>query len=251
MSTLVDQLRVEGVVLNETCHDGACVLADHTHEEATIGILLDGSVAERRDGLVYVQTGGDVFVRRRGVRHANQFLVDGARSLFVEFEPDDPRAKLLGASDALALPKLSAAGRALATAFRRRSPRELAARIDALVSDVAKVHRSPRPAWLVAARERLAASYEAPPSLRELAEAANVHPVHFAQAFRAHYGVTVGAFVRSHRVFQAVSLLHRGDELADVSTACGFADQSHMTRLIRAQRGLPPGKLKKRFAAPP
>ncbi|HEY2515042.1 MAG TPA: helix-turn-helix domain-containing protein [Polyangiaceae bacterium] len=58
-------------------------------------------------------------------------------------------------------------------------------------------------------------------------------------------------FVRAHRVFHAVSLLHRGDDLAEVSSACGFADQSHMTRLIRAERGLPPGKLQKRLAATP
>ena len=243
--TMVEKIRANGLVVTEVHNAGGCVLAEHAHEGATIGILLAGAVAERRDGLVGVMSAGNVFVRRRGVRHANQYLPQGSRALFVELERDDPRARALESVDALAWPQLAPAGEAVARAFEeaRGEKGELFRRVEALVAAAVSLRAPKTPAWLDLARDRLAHEYCRPPSLRALAEDARVHPVHLAQAFRARWGLTVGAFVRAHRVFHAVSLIHRGTSLAEAAYASGFADQSHMTRVVRASRGLPPGRL--------
>jgi AraC-like DNA-binding protein len=37
-------------------------------------------------------------------------------------------------------------------------------------------------------------------------------------------------------------VVHRAQPLCEVARACGFADQSHMTRVVRAMRGSPPGR---------
>jgi AraC family transcriptional regulator len=243
---LLERVRAQGIEVTEVHNAAGCVLAEHAHEGATIGILLAGAVAERRDGLVRVQTAGEVFVRRKGVRHANQYLSTDSRSVFVELERDDPRAHAIGAVDALAWPQLAAAGEAVARAFQqgeRGGRGELFRRVDALLTAAAALRPPRTPAWLEHARDRLAHEYARPPSLRKLAEVARVHPVHLAQSFRARWGLTVGAFVRAHRVFHAVSLLHGGMPLAEIAVTCGFADQSHMTRVVRASRGLPPGRL--------
>jgi AraC family transcriptional regulator len=243
--TLTREVRVDGIVLTEVHNAEGCVLEEHAHEGATIGILLDGAVAERRDGLVRVQTAGEVFVRRKGVRHANQYLASSSRSVFVELERDDPRAQAIGAVDALAWPELAAAGEAVARAFDGDASRgELSRRIAALLATAGALRPPKTPTWLSRARDRVAHDFRQPPPLRALAEEVRVHPVHLAQAFRARWGLTIGAFVRAHRVFHAVSLIHRGTPLAEVAYACGFADQSHMTRLVRASRGVSPGRLR-------
>jgi AraC family transcriptional regulator len=132
----------------------------------------------------------------------------------------------------------------VARAFRSaRRAAELSRSIDALVAAAAALPPRPAPGWLEAARELLAERCREPPPLVELADRLGVHPVHLAQAFRARWGLTPFAFVRAHRVFNAVSLAHRGLPLSEVAYACGFADQSHMTRVVRAVRGLPPGRL--------
>ena len=141
-----------------------------------------------------------------------------------------------------------AAGRALSArlyaAFRaRRSSRArlVAGAARALFEAFEKGRRAGPPAWLEAAREALAAELSAPPPL---AARLGVHPVYLAQAFQARYGVTTRAFVRAHRVFHAMQLVIDGTPLAEAASAVGFADQSHMTRAVRGERGEAPGRLR-------
>jgi AraC family transcriptional regulator len=176
-----------------------------------------------------------------------------SRSLFVEFEPDDARSPAVDAVDGLTWPELASAGQAFARAAGGPSPvgsAELRRRVEALIAAATTLRPPKTPHWLGAARDRLADEYQRPPSQRELAEDLGVHPVHLAQSFRARWGLTMGAFIRAHRVFHAVSLIHRGTSLAEAAYASGFADQSHMTRVVRASRGLPPGRLRRRERSP-
>ena len=44
------------------------------------------------------------------------------------------------------------------------------------------------------------------------------------------------------RLDRARSLLRAGHSLVDAALACGFADQSHLTRQFRSAYGLTPGR---------
>lgn len=96
------------------------------------------------------------------------------------------------------------------------------------------------PRWLRETRDHL---IEAPQhvSLAGLARARDVHVVHSARAFREHFGLTVGNFVRRRRLITAGHLM--GDPslpLSRIAQEAGFADQSHMTREFkRAWRTTP------------
>src|SRR5690348_10438252 len=117
--SIVDEARIAGVILQEVCDSPGRVLAEHAHEGATVGILLAGTVVERRgNGELRVQHPGDVFVRRSGEPHANQYSTDGARALFLELERDDPRAAAVAPADGLVCEELRVAGEHVARAFR-------------------------------------------------------------------------------------------------------------------------------------
>jgi AraC family transcriptional regulator len=241
-----ERIETGGLVVDEVRQPAGRVLRDHAHEGVKIGIVLAGGVTERRDGQVRTVRAGEVFVRRAGVRHANQYDPSGARLLFVELAPDDGRAPLVARADGLVRAELgAAAGRLVRAVYDARGGgrADVLRGVEALVSEAARLRPRAGPSWLEAARDRLAEQWRRPPSLGELAAELRVHPVHLAQAFRARWGLAPGAFVRAHRVFHAVSLAHRGVPLCDVAGACGFADQSHMTRAVRALRGSPPGRL--------
>ena len=65
---------------------------------------------------------------------------------------------------------------------------------------------------------------------------------HFARAFRRSTGMPPHRWLLQRRVERAQQLLKtRALSLADVATFCGFADQSHFTRVFTAMVGSSPG----------
>jgi len=243
-----DELRIEGFRLVEVSHAPALCLEGHTHDTAKVCIVLDGRVSERC-GLEVLSPGVlEPVFRPAHVPHANQYHAHGARSLLVEVDPGDARART--AVEGVAFDRTR--GRDLASqlvvafgARRSSRGRRVVAAVRAIL-EAFDAHRRPAsPAWLDAAREALAAQYATPPTLPELARTLGVHPVYLAQSFRARWGVTTRAYVRSHRVFHALQLVERGVSLADAAADAGFADQSHMTRTIMRERGATPGALRR------
>jgi AraC family transcriptional regulator len=83
-------------------------------------------------------------------------------------------------------------------------------------------------------------------TLAELAAVAGVHRTHLVRAFRARYGVSVGAYVRRERIRWAARAL-RGTEtpIAEIALQAGFADQSHFTRTFVKHMGVSPGRYRR------
>ena len=106
--------------------------------------------------------------------------------------------------------------------------------------------KSGRAQWLDRAYELLQDCHSQDLSVRELALAVGVHPVHFARTFRRHFRCTPGQLVQLRRLEKAADLLlFSAMPLADVAIACGFTDQSHMTSSFRRVYGMTPGKFRK------
>jgi AraC family transcriptional regulator len=82
-------------------------------------------------------------------------------------------------------------------------------------------------------------------SLDDLAGAAGLSRFHFARCFRQTTGTSPHEFVVRERVARAEALLRRThDPLLDIATRCGFADQSHMTRVVKKHLGRTPGQVR-------
>lgn len=79
-------------------------------------------------------------------------------------------------------------------------------------------------------------------TLQDLAAACGLSAPHLAHAFKASVGVSPHRWLLLRRVERAKALLrlNRGT-LADIASDCGFADQSHLTRVFRRATGLAPG----------
>jgi AraC family transcriptional regulator len=91
------------------------------------------------------------------------------------------------------------------------------------------------PLWLRRCMEQLLEECEQPLRLSALAQAAGVHPVSLARAFRRHYGISPGQLQRRTQLNRAAQRLKEGLSIAEVATQLGFSDQSHFTRLFRAE----------------
>ncbi|WP_405453384.1 helix-turn-helix domain-containing protein [Streptomyces erythrochromogenes] len=82
-------------------------------------------------------------------------------------------------------------------------------------------------------------------TLDELSAVAGVSSAHLNRLFRASLGESPHQYVLRQRVERAQNaLLHSDDSIADIAVAHGFADQSHLTRVLRRATGLTPGVLR-------
>ncbi|MFP2934029.1 helix-turn-helix domain-containing protein [Pyxidicoccus sp. 3LG] len=246
-----DEMRIDGLRVIEVRHAPALVLPTHAHDTAKIGVLLAGGGSERTGLELESHTPLALFTRRPYRSHETQYHAQGARLLFVQLDPDDRRARAAIDPPRLGLATALELGRLLVRAFGE--PRSCRGRLmrDAANTILRTLDEMPRPrppAWLEEARELLVANMARPPTLSELGRVVGAHPVHLAQSFRAHWGMTTRHYLRAHRVFHAMELIDRGVGLAEAAAAVGFADQSHMTRAIRLERGAPPGALRRQSA---
>jgi AraC family transcriptional regulator len=102
-----------------------------------------------------------------------------------------------------------------------------------------------RPRWLDRALEYVQAHFRGIFTLAQMAEAAEVHPVHLARGFRRQQGMTVGDYVRSLRIDWACRELVATDRpIVDIAVDAGFCDHSHMTRVFRRHTGLTPSEFR-------
>ena len=67
----------------------------------------------------------------------------------------------------------------------------------------------------------------------------------FAKKFNETFSCSPHAFVTAKRIEKAMHLLRKGDlTIKEIAYFCGFADQAHMTRVLRAKVGISPGQVR-------
>jgi AraC-like DNA-binding protein len=92
------------------------------------------------------------------------------------------------------------------------------------------------------AKELMSASLKEEVPLSRLATECSLSVRHFARAFRQSTGVPPHRWLLKYRVDHAKELLtNRAVSLANIALSCGFADQSHFTRVFTAMIGVSPG----------
>lgn len=95
-------------------------------------------------------------------------------------------------------------------------------------------------------KEMLMADMRGDLSLSELAAACGLSAGHFSRAFKRTTGLPPHRWLMEQRLKRAKALLlDPSKSLADVATSCGFADQSHFTRVFSGRVGATPGVWKR------
>jgi len=108
-----------------------------------------------------------------------------------------------------------------------------------------------RRALVDGAREALAADH-GQATLPELARALSTSPYHLSRLFHASTGTTISRHRMRLRTRAALERLAQGErDLARVAADLGFADQSHLCRVIRGETGQTPSALRHALATPP
>lgn len=78
-----------------------------------------------------------------------------------------------------------------------------------------------------------------------IAKAVEISPSYFLTLFKQSTGMAPHQYVITRRIERAKALLTQTRlPIAEIATRTGFADQSHLTRLMRRHTGLTPKMLR-------
>jgi len=120
--------------------------------------------------------------------------------------------------------------------------------VDAIVAEMLGIalrlvdRDRPQRAWVTDVKRLLREGYAARVTLDELAAKIGIHPASLSRGFRLDEGITIGDYLSRVRIQQACrQMTDKNVTLADLAANCGFADQSHLTRVFKSITGSPPG----------
>lgn len=244
--------QIPSALVSESVYQQSVCLPEHSHELGFFTLILDGSYSEQIRSRKVMYTPQTVLWRQAEISHKDKIEADRSRFFFVEIESG--YSGRLG-EHARVPERLSdrngsltwLASRLRAEVLRGEDRSNLIAEgltlelLGTLIRNGGATDRRP-PAWLGRVVERLNEEFADNLTSGELAAAAGVHPVHLAAVFRRFHRETIGEHLQKRRIAHAMTLLQdRETPLTDIAYLCGFADQSHFTRVFKRRTGTTPG----------
>ncbi len=238
----------------------------HSHETYVVGLIVAGCESYRLRGVRHYAGPGEICLVNPGEVHDGEPAGEG-----YAYRMTYPSEALLAAIaaewsgvDAVAAPSFHsgvlrdpALADALLAAHRllERAPDSLAGEEAMLRAYGALIERhadgrgpSAAPGHGAAVRrvaEFLESAIDRDPDLSEIAAVAGLSRHHLVRLFRRETGLTPHAYLTDARVRAARRRLAAGEAPADVAAACGFFDQSHLSRCFKARIGVAPGAFRR------
>lgn len=215
----------------ETLHRAGDSLATHRHEQAYAALVVDGSYWESSlEGPVQCVP-GTLLLHPHFHAHGNRFGRHGARVINLPL-PDRlvPEQRSIWQVDCLkeAIKVFASEPDALPDVLARAQP--------------AASERTEHSGWQVDFMQQLQHSDL---SIARIARQAGVSDAYASRSLRHSHGLSPQLLRRELRLRRALILLGQDQPLADIAAICGFADQSHLSRVVRACTGLPPARLRR------
>src|SRR5262245_7533290 len=254
-STLGARIRCvefEGLRVSESRYAPGARLTSHAHDFTYVSLVLRGGFEERVGRSGELARSASVVVMPRGVTHEECFGPLGARSVTVTLKasflkevarlgrPFEPWRWFHGGPVARIMLRLYREDLLDGSAAELGLSEMLVELAVSIGCEGSRAVRSTR-RCVNAALERLRACGGAGVRLGELAADLGSDPAYLARAFRRHMGCTMSAYRRRLWVREAAHLLASTQApLGSVALSAGFADQSHLCRVFKAELGVTP-----------
>lgn len=237
-----------GQLLTLTSHRSDDQIPPHKHINNYLCIVLNGGFSEQEGKRWHERLSGGFFIHRAGEIHHDRFGPRGAVCVNLHFPAGEPGPAVEGRCSLAT--RIAAQRLAFELAGSSREELAMASLAAEIMGELESGDGccSDRGRWIERIVEAISEEPERRWTLGELAQIADRHPVHVAQAFRARTGISLGVFQRLRRL-TSVSLALRtaAMPLAELAAEFGYCDQSHMNTEFRAAFGISPGRYRRDF----
>jgi AraC family transcriptional regulator len=239
------------VILSELAYREVRRLPRHSHQSAYVSLLMHGQYRDRLTGRLVDYTPFQAGFRPALTEHTDEYGKGVNRFFNIEIDARFLDGLLADRGQSSLPPMLCGARTAmfacslyqnfLKETFTELAAESVVAEIMGDVSRMREVVERGKPRWLLRAVDYLHANVSRNLPLFEVAREAGVHPVHLSRVFRMRFKTTMGSLVTHLRVQRSCVPLAVGTmTLCDIAADCGFADQSHFSRVFKAMLGVTP-----------
>lgn len=219
----------------------------HYHENAYFTFILQGRVIEGNKKEVYHCGAGDLLFHHWQDAHYNIKPPGFTRGFHIEINPAwfaqyDLPHNLIEGSVRLKDPRLKLQ---MYRIFKESKVQDCKAAIDTLLIELFNhetVKDEQLPPWARKLNELLHDDKESHLyTLKELATAVSVHPVHLSRTFPLYFNARLSDYQRQLKLQKALGLLgDKNQTLSAIAASCGFADQSHFIRQFKQVQKMTP-----------
>jgi len=250
------KLRADGVMAGAKTfrNEGDYTVAKHYHENLHVSFVLQGGVLDKRKTRETERSPGEVMFFHAGEPHQtfiksfptkninlaieHEFLQNNlATEAAVESAVDtNPQAKFIMLKIYQEL--VSEDG------FSDCSIKMLLLNLIHANSKIES--RSTRPRWINVVADLTRDKWNEALTLKDLSEAAGVHPITVSKHFPTYFSCTFGEYMRRLKIERSLYFLKVSSfSLTEIAAECGFSDQSHFIRTFKQLTGILPNKYKK------
>lgn len=220
----------------------------HHHENAHLTFVLQGGNFEKREYSSREMAAGTSVFYHSHELHRNDRTIFPSRNLNLEIEPSFLQRFSLTEAGVYRSLANNPMGKFLLLKMYREIRNADNLTSDSLqmlflgaVANNGQESEQKRPSWINRIHQLLNDQWDDTPTLSQLAATAAVYPTSISKHFPRYFGCTLGEYMRRLKVEKALGLLRSGRySLTEIAYHCGFADQSHFTRVFRTQTGFLP-----------
>src|SRR5437868_5809895 len=239
------------VTLVHLVHREARKMPSHEHAHAYCTLLIDGAYREWTLRREVESRAYSAVIHPAGFSHQDEVGPTGARFFIVEIadallEPLPGRKRALEFHEVSLKSVCRMVKLRFASAAQALAPMEAELAAAEIVADsvaYSEIIDSRNPAWLRRCIEMIEDEDVSKLRLHLIAAELGLHPVHISRTFRRRLGCGMVEYFALARLRQAARAMHAGNSLADAAAVAGFADQSHMTRMMKRFWGFTPSAL--------
>ena len=252
----LNTLKLSGLTLTEALFTPGSSTPPHTHDAASVCLILTGHGVEIVDGRRLVMQPGSVIMRAPQIMHSDEYGPIPMRGLMIELDKKwlEPCRHFLSLFESYTYFPNGAVPALALRIYRESRIKDTVAPVivEGLMLEMLghasrSLIKTPvrPPGWLLQARDLLHGRFNDSLNLVEVANFVGVHPTHLARSFKKHYRTTVGEYLRRLRLDWATrQLSETEDSIAEIALAAGFYDQSHFSHLFKQHTGLTPAEFR-------
>ena len=250
-----DKLRAEGVIVGaQTFRKQTASAARHYHENSHVNFVLQGGVLDKRENWETERLPGELMFFHAGEPHKTVIGSFPTKSINLIIEHEFLQDHL--ATEAAinsAVGKNPNAKFIMLKIYKELVSEDVFSDSSIKMLLLNLIHTNPktnskntRPGWIKTVAELTRDKWNESLTLKDLSEAAGIHPITISKHFPKYFSCTFGEHMRRLKIEKSLYFLKVSRfSLTEIAAECGFSDQSHFIRTFKQLTGFLPNNYKK------